>query len=363
MRVIETAYRAALAALGALSALMVGMAPVLAQDILTYKGADRQEKLVEGAKKEGNQVVFYSSLIANQALRPLAEGFMKKYPFMKATYWRADSEDLFQKISAEIRANNLVADVIEGTGVGEYAVSGGLTVPFYSPLVQELPEKYRDKDSQWAVSRLSYFSIAYNTRQVPADQVPKTYEDLLDPKWQGKMAWRIGSSTGTALFLSNLRMAWGEEKAREYFMKLRGQKIVNFGSGSARTLVDRVIAGEYPIALNIFAHHPLISKAKGAPVNSQLLAPVPTTAGTIAVPKGVKRPHSAMLLVDFVLSKEGQEVLLKAEYFPANPKVPPSELLAPVVPAKVGVAENFVGPEFLNKYAESSEKIYEELFR
>lgn len=363
MRVTEMMRRVTLIALGAVGLLAAAFSPVLAQEILTYKGADRQERLVEGAKKEGNQIVFYSSLIANQALRPLAEGFMKKYPFMKASYWRADSEDLFQKISAEIRANNLVADVIEGTGVGEYAVSGGLTVPFYSPMVQELPEKYRDKDGHWAVSRLSYFSIAYNTRMVPADQVPKSYDDLLDPKWQGKMSWRIGSSTGTALFLSNLRLAWGEEKARAYFMKLKNQKIVNFGSGSARTLVDRVIAGEYPIALNIFAHHPLISKAKGAPVNSQLLAPVPTTAGTIAVPKGVRRPHSAMLLVDYVLSKEGQQVLLKADYFPANPGVPPSEKLAPVVPAKAGVAENFVGPEFLNKYAETSEKIYEELFR
>lgn len=362
MRVPEYSRRAALVALGLLGAV-AAVVPAGAQEILTYKGADREQRLIEGAKKEGNQVVFYSALIANQALRPLAEGFMKKYPFMKATYWRADSEDLFQKISAEIRANNVVGDVIEGTGVGEYAVSAGLTLPFYTPVANEYPEKYRDPAGQWVVTRLSYFSIAYNTRLVPADQVPKSYDDLLDPKWKGKMAWRIGSASGTALFLSNLRLAWGEDKARAYFMKLREQKIVNFGSGSARTLVDRVIAGEYPIALNIFAHHPLISKAKGAPVNSQLIAPVATTAGTMTIPKGVKRPHSAMLLVDYVLSKEGQAILLKADYFPAHPGVAPSELLAPVVPSKAGVAENFVGPSVLNKYAESSEKIYEELFR
>ncbi len=125
----------------------------------------------------------------------------------------------------------------------------------------------------WTPTRLSYYSIAYNTRLVPADKVPKSYDDLLDPQWKGKIAWRIGSASGTPLFITNLRLAWGEEKARAYFEKLKEQKIVNFGAGSARTLVDRVIAGEYAIALNIFAHHPLISKAKGAPVNSQLLDP------------------------------------------------------------------------------------------
>jgi ABC-type Fe3+ transport system substrate-binding protein len=350
------------AALGAVALIVATGMAAQAQDILTYKGADRTEKLIEGAKKEG-QVNFYSAMIANQALRPIVEAFNKKYPFVKATYWRADSEDIFQKVSAETRANNVVGDVVEGTGVGEYAVEGGLTVPYYTPLAKEYPEQYRDPRGQWTVTRLSYFSIAYNTRLVAADKVPKSYEDLLDPQWQGKMAWRIGSASGTALFLSNLRLAWGEEKARAYFLKLKEQKIINFGSGSARTLVDRVIAGEYPIALNIFAHHPLISKAKGAPVNSQLMAPVATTAATMVIPKGVRRPHAALLLIDFVLSKEGQEILLKAEYFPAHPGVPPSDLLAPVVPAKAGIAENFVGPPVLNKYAESSEKIFDELFR
>ena len=333
-----------------------------ATDILTYKGSDREQRLLEGAKKEG-QVVIYSALIANQALRPITDGFMKKYPGIKATYWRADSEDIFQKVSAEVRANNVVADVIEGTGVGEYAVEGGLTVPYFTPLAAEYPEKYRDPRSHWTVTRLSYFSIAYNTKLVPADKVPKTYEDLLDPQWKGRLAWRIGSSSGAALFLSNLRLAWGEEKARAYFLRLKEQKIVNFGSGSARTLVDRVVAGEYPIALNIFAHHPLISKAKGAPVNSQLMAPVATTAATMVVPKGLKRPHAALLLIDFILSPEGQQILLKAEYFPAHPGVPPSPELSPVLPSRAGMPENFVGPSVLNKYAESSEKIYEELFR
>ena len=146
-------------------------------------------------------------------------------------------------------------------------------------------------------------------------------------------------------------------------MKEHGGRIINFGSGSARTLVDRVIAGEFPIGLNVFAHHPLISKAKGAPVNTVLHDPVPSTSASMVIAKNAKRPHAALLLVDFILSKEGQEILAKAEYFPARPDTPPLEVSKPVVPAVAGVPENFITPEQLNKYVDSSQTIWQEKFR
>ena len=358
----RAAYAFAVAAI-ALGGAWAGRANAQApQDLLLYNGPDREQRLIEGARKEG-QVVFYSAMIVNQALRPIAEKFGKKYPFVKMTYWRADSEDIAQKISAEVRAGNVVGDVVEGTGVGEQAGQAGHLVPYATPAMAAYPKEYSDPNGLWTPTRLSYFSAAYNTRLVPAEKAPKRYEDLLDPTWKGKMAWRIGSASGTPLFITNLRLAWGEEKARAYFEKLKDQKIVNFGSGSARTLVDRVIAGEYPIALNIFAHHPLISKAKGAPVTSQLMDPVASTAATMGLVKGLKHPHAALLLVDFILSREGQEILVGADYFPADPSVAPSPLLAPVVPKIAGVPENFIGPDKLLKYTESSEEIFRELFR
>jgi ABC-type Fe3+ transport system substrate-binding protein len=332
------------------------------QDILLYSGPDREQRLIEGAKKEG-QVVIYAALIVNQAMRPIAEGFGRKYPFIKLTTWRADSEDIVQKAAAEVRASNIVADVIEGTGAGEEAVEANIVQPYYTPAVAAFAEEHRNRTGLWAPTRLSYYSIAYNTKLVPPDKVPKSYEDLLNPQWKGKMAWRIGSATGTPLFITNLRLAWGEEKARAYFDKLKDQRIVNFGAGSARTLVDRVIAGEYAIALNIFAHHPLISKGKGAPVNSQLMDPVASTAATMSVVKGLHHPYAAMLLVDYILSKEGQGILARAEYFPVDPEVAPLPTLAPVVPKIAGVPENFVGPDKLIKYTNGSEEIFQKLFR
>ena len=331
------------------------------EEIVNYQGPDRERILVEGAKKEG-QVVLYSALIVNQMLRPLTEGFTKKYPFLKMTYWRADSEELIPKIAAEVRANNVVADLFEGSGGGEVAVEAGLTQPFYSPVLKEYPAMYLDPKGNLAPTRLSYFSIAYNTKMVPAAKVPKTYEDLLNPQWKGKMAWPY-ANTGRYLFIASLRLAWGEDRAMAYVKKLAEQKIVNFASGSARTLVDRVIAGEYPIALNIYAHHPLISAGKGAPVNSQLMDPVPSAAGTIAVVKGTKHPHAAMLLLDFILSKEGQKIMAAAEYFPAHPDVPSAPRLAGIVPKTAGYHENYVSPQKLKEYLESTDQILQTYFR
>jgi iron(III) transport system substrate-binding protein len=331
------------------------------EEIVNYRGADRQQVLIDGARKEG-QVVLYSALIVNQMLRPLAAGFMKKYPFIKMTYYRADSEELLAKLSAETRANNVVADVFEGSGGGEIAVEAGFTQPFYSPELDSYTRMYLDPKGHLASTRLSYFSIAYNTKQVAADKVPKTYEDLLDPQWQGKMAWPY-ANTGRYLFMINLRLAWGEEKAMAYFRKLAGQKIINFASGSARTLVDRVIAGEYPIAINIYAHHPLISAGKGAPVNSQLMDPVPSASGSLTVLKGAKHPHAAMLLTDFILSREGQEIMAKAEYFPAHPDVEVASQLVRIVPKRAGYQENFVSPQKLKENLESTDKIIQRLFR
>lgn len=361
-RLLRIAHFADATLLGAIALTTILVSHACAQAILLSHAPDRDQQILAGARKEG-QVVLYSAMIVNQALRPLADAFMKKYPFVKLTFWRGDTEEIVDKLGAEERAENLVADVVEGTGVGDLAVNAGLTQPFYTPMVEALPERYRDPQNRWTYTRISYFSIAYNTRLVPPGTQPKSYDDLLDPRWRGKLAWRVGTASGTPLFITSIRLARGEQKAMEYLHKLAQQKLINFGSGSARTLVDRVIAGDFPIALNIFAHHPLISKAKGAPVDSQLLNPVPSTAGTMIIPKGVRHPYAAMLLVDFIMSKQGQQILANADYFPSRSDVAPKPLLSSVIPERAGVPELFISPDKLNQYTESSEKIFEELFQ
>jgi iron(III) transport system substrate-binding protein len=329
-------------------------------DILLYKGSDRTQRLIAGARQEG-QLVLYSTMIVNQAIRPLVAAFEKKYPFIAVSYWRGDVEAALLKVNVEIRSGHGLADVVEGS-LGGLAVKEGDALPFYSPQIDRLPARYRDPENNWAPTRLNYFSAAFNTKLLTRDAAPKTYQDLLDPKWAGKIAWRP-DDTGALLFISSLRHAWGDAKALPYLKALARQKIIDFGAGSARTLVDRVMQGEYPLALNIFAHHPLISKAEGAPVDSLLLDPMPSIASQILISKGVRHPNAALLFVDFMLSREGQEILAQAEYFPVRPDAPPLPRIAAVVPARAGVSENYMSPSEQFRLAPSSEKIFDDLFR
>ena len=344
-------------------ALSPGAARALSgEKILNYRGADREALLLDGARAEG-QVTIYSSLTINQMMRPLADAFQKKYPFVKLNYWRAESANIFTKLSAESRANNVVADVVEGTGVGEAVVKAGFTQAWTSPALAELPARYLDANAMWVPTRRSFYSVAYNTKQTPDEAIPRTYEDLLDPRWKGRMYWHANTSSGGPLFITNLRLAWGEDKALDYLKRLAAQRMVNMTSGSGRLLVDRVMAGEIGLALNIFAHHPIISRARGAAVNSAMLDPVASTVGTMALPRGLRHPHAAMLFVDFFLSKEGQKILSDAEYFPVREDVPTLPGLAPIIEALSRSKENFVNPETLVKYTLSSEQMISDLFR
>jgi ABC-type Fe3+ transport system substrate-binding protein len=329
------------------------------QEIADLKGPERQKILEEGAKKEG-KVTIYSGMIVDQALRPITEAFMKKYPYIKAEYWRADSNKIVQKILAESRARAVTADVAESTSLSEPLIKAKVVVPFNSPSLDAYPEEYRDPRRLWGPTRFSYFGAAYNTKALSAADVPKSYEDLLDPKWKGKLAWRSGSDSGSTLFITNIIMMMGDKKADDYFKKLSQQKVVNF-TGSARTLVNRVIEGEYPLALNIFLHHPVISAQKGAPVAALPLQPVPSLNGTVLFVRNAPNPHAAMLLIDFILSKEGQATLEAADYLPAHPDASASPVLNSIIPRKAGLKENFITPQKLfelNDKAEDVEKKY-----
>lgn len=325
------------------AALLAWASPAPAADIAVYKGADRTQRLIEGAKKEA-KVVLYSAMIVNQALRPLMDAFNKKYPGVAGEYWRADSRDLMNKVMAEARARALVVDVVESGAVAPALMKAGVLEPWASPATAALPTAMVDKDGYWAANRLSYYGLGYNTKLVSKVDVPKTYEALLDPKWKGKLSWAYETENGGAMmFISGIRRIMGEAKAEEYLAKLSKQNVVDV-SGSPRALVDRVIQGEFPMALGIFAHHPLISARDGAPVDSSMLDPVPSNSSDIVLLKNAPHPHAAMLLIDFCLSADGQAALRQAEYFPANPAVDPLESLRPVVPERLGMKQVFLDP-------------------
>jgi len=341
--------------------LATGAANAATTDTALYQGTDRTQRLEAASRREG-KVVFYSGMIENQALRPIADAFRKKYPFIAVEIWRGDSRALVQKALTERRAGRVNGDVLESTGGAAALIKAGASAPFHSPAMADYPAKYLDPNGFWAASRLDYFGLAYNTREVSAADAPKTYDDLLAPKWSGAIAWRADSEVGAPLFIAGILRSMGRERGEAWLKKLASQRIVNY-AGSARALVDRVGAGEYKIAVEIYAHHPLISKAKGAPLETVMLEPVPSAVSTIQLAKDAPHPNAAMLLIDFVLSREGQEVLRAADYFSANPKLDTTPMLRRIVPGLNGKQELVFTPEAMFESRDEANVFFNKYFR
>lgn len=290
------------------------------EPIALFQGPERQKVLVEGAKKEG-RLLWYTTLIVNQLVRPMVEAFKKEYPFIQVEYFRANSEHIAQKTITEYQAKRYEVDVVDGTGSPPLLKKAGLLQRFSSPPMGEYPPELRDSQGYWGATNLYFMTLGYNTKLVKSDDVPKSWDGLLNPKWKGKLIWSTSSGSGGPLFVGNALMSLGQEAGLAYLKKLSGQSIVKT-TASARAILDLVIAGEYPIAIHIFNHHAVISRGKGAPSEWQPLEPVAAPIQAIGLAKNAPHPHAAMLFLDFILSKKGQQVYRDADYLPSHPEVP-----------------------------------------
>jgi len=316
-----------------------------AADPFGYTGSDRRKFLEDGARREG-RLMFYSSLIPNLGLKAIVDAFKRKYPFVAIESWRGTEGNIAQKMLAELRSGTAVGDLMEGSELAPLFIKSGLLQKFSSPEIMKTPVEYRDRSGLTAATRFSYYGIAYNTKLVPRGGQPQSFDDLLDPKWKNRLAWRVGSDSGAHMFVANLMLTMGEAKADAYLKALAAQRVVGF-PGSAQALIDRVIAGEYAVTLTTAQHLPIIAALKGAPIAAQPLQPMPSTVASIMIPKGTRHPYAAMLFIDYVLSAEGQSVLRDAQYFPVNEEVQPLKALQPVSPRLAGLKENFIDDEVL----------------
>ncbi len=315
--------------------------------------------IIEAAKKEG-EVVWYSTQIISQLVRPVAAAFEKKYPGIKVRSTRANANEVAVKILGEARAGRVQADVFDGTSTVVPLKKEGFVLQWQPEAAKAYPDIYKDPQGYWVANNLFINTPGYNTALVKPGTEPKTYQDLLDPKWRGKMAWNgLPSTSGGAGFIGNVLAEMGEEKGMAYLRELSKQKIANV-AGSAREVLDQVIAGEYSIALQIFNHHAVISKKKGAPVDWIKMEPTTGSLSVISITKSAPHPNAAKLLVDFIISKEGQEVFRKADYITADPQVPSDGALKP---EEGHFRVHFFSPEAIEESMPKWKKVFDEIFR
>lgn len=329
------------------------------EEIALLKGADRQKILEQGAKKEG-KLLWYGTLIVDQLMRPVKAAFEKEYPFIQVEFFRGNSERVAQRVMEEYQGRRYDVDVVDGTFPPTMLKKAGFVQRFYSPHLAEYPPELKDPQGYWGVSNLYFLTPGYNTRMVKPGEVPKSWEDLLNPKWRGQTIWSTSRGSGAPIFIGNVLMTMGQKAGMAYLEKLAKQNVAK-STASNRALLDLVIAGEYPLELIIFNHHAVISRKAGAPCDWVPIEPVAATVNTIGLAKNSPHPHAAMLFLDFVLSKKGQKVFQDVNYLPGHPEIPAKEAGLKPGGGRFKKA-NYISPEMQLTQGDEWVDIFQKLF-
>ncbi len=291
-----------------------GSAPSLVAQAALYKAADRQAFLEAGAQRE-RFLMIYTSMDLEEST-PILNAFIKKYPFLRGEIYRAPGEDVAQKLITEYRGRKYLADVFEGTGIDvAKMIKEGYGQNYFTPRAGTYPRQGKDASGYWVATRYNMLVAAWNTNLVSDADSPRTYEDLVDAKWRGK----IGIEASDQVWLGTLMELWGEARAMEFFRRLSAQNpLVRTGH---TLLAELIVAGEVPMSPTIYNHRAERLKSRRAPIEWRPLQPVVAIPHVIGLPKNAPHPHTALLFIDFLLSKEGQEELVKLGRIPAHPLV------------------------------------------
>lgn len=262
----------------------------------------RQEKLLEGAKKEG-RVVFYGTASADDAREFLA-GFKRRYPFLETGHYRAGGFRLVNKVVTEARGGRYEPDVIQTSSlVGHELITAGLITHYLSPERKHLRKEFYDKDGKWTAMQHVRVALGYHTEMVKNSEVPKSYHDLLDSRWKGKVVIDNQDQDVLAAMID----AWGEEKA---FGLFKGLAKNNVNIRRSRTLQAQLLAaGEFQIAAFLHGYIPAEMREKGAPVGVVTLPPFITKPSPLFLAKHSTHPHAAILLYDYLLSEDNQTIV------------------------------------------------------
>lgn len=298
-------------------------------EVAMYQGADRAKRLAEGAKKEGSVTIYTSAPPDDMAA--LAAAFEKKHG-VKLQYWRASSEKVVQRAVTEARGNRHDADIIETNGPDIEALHREqMLQEVKSPHLAELIPGAIPPHREWISMRLNIWVAAYNTRLVRKEDLPKSYEDLANSRWKGRLGIEAGDSNWFAAVVKEL----GETKGLKTFRDIVAANGMSVRVGHT-LLTNLVVAGEIPLALTVYNYRVEQIKASGAPIEWFIIPPTIARFQGMGLARRAAHPHAAVLYFDFMLT-EGQEILFKRGFIPTSRSIKtplnqfPMKLLDPKV--------------------------------
>jgi iron(III) transport system substrate-binding protein len=287
-----------------------------AASLALYEGPDRAQKILAAAKAEGS-VTLYTSLAASN-LKALISPFEQKYG-IKVTIWRAPTEKVLQRTLTEAGAGRYEVDAIHfGSPQLEALHREKILQPVKSPVFAELIPGALPAHHEWTATIQQLYVQAYNTNKVQKADLPKTYQDLLDPKWKGKLSIESGAWPWFATLVQDM----GEEKGLKLFRDIVAANGISTRQGES-LLTNLVSAGEIPLVLTVYHHMPEVAKAKGAPIQWFALQPAIARTNGIGIARHAPHPNAALLFYDYMLSATGAQKTFSAiGYVPTNTKLP-----------------------------------------
>jgi iron(III) transport system substrate-binding protein len=287
-------------------------------ELAMYSGPDRTARLIAGAKREGT-VTIYTSLTVDD-MKVLGGAFEKKYG-IKLQLWRSSSEDILQRAVVEARGGRFDVDAIETSAAEMESIHREkLLQEVKSPYIADLNPAALLPHREWIGDRLNLITSAYNTDLIKPAALPKTYDDLIDPRWKGK----LGIESDDPIWFGALITALGEDKGLKTFRDLVRANGLSLRKG--HTLLSHlVISGEVPFTLTAYQYRVEQLKKSGAPIEWYVIPPgISRFLGT-GVLRRAPHPHAAILFLDFMLS-DAQRLLLDRDFMPTNMKVKPLEM-------------------------------------
>lgn len=316
--------------------------PTSVQEMAVYQGDDRQERLVALAKKEGELSVYH----VYPNLPVVMAAFTSKYG-IKVKPWRSGSEGVLQKLTTEARGGRFDVDVVQNNAPeNEAAHREKLLLEVHSPYVKDLMPQASPAHREWVGITIDVFTAAYNTSKFRKEELPASYQDLLDPKWKGK----LGIEVDDQAWFNTLAEIMGEQQTHKLFADIIATNGLSVRKGHS-LLANLVASGEVPLALTVYSWTPEQLKKKGAPVELLALPPVIAQFSTIAITKRAPHPYAALLFYDFMLS-EGQQLLANLSYVPTSTKIDTPITKLPL---------RFINPEHAIDQQDKWVKTYEEV--
>ena len=286
------------------------------QPALTWSQSGPNPKLVDGARKEG-ELIWYTTMTLDQS-KETVDRFQKKHPFIKPTLFRTGGGPLLNKILTEARGGLYAWDVTVGRGEMVLPLMEKKLIASYrSPETKMIDNDLVDNEGYWTAYYVNSYVLGWNTKLVKKEDVPKSYEALLNPKWKGG---QLSVDTEAFGMLQGLIGAWGKEKAVAYFRKLAALDPVPKRGNTER--VQLAVAGEYPL---IIAYNQTIERmtSRGAPIDWVALEPAVVQVNPVMLAAKAPHPNAAKLFIDFILSKEGQQLLATFQRIPVRKDVEP----------------------------------------